>query len=144
MIARGIAFIFVPIGFGNVRETIATLMGLLAKEEIVGVFGVLEFKGLTQLAAYSFLLFNLLCAPCVAAMGAIRREMNSAKWTFFAIGYQCTFAYAISLIVYQFGLLFSGNGFTASTAAAFLVAGAVLYLFFRPNRNLAAGNSQSV
>ncbi|MBR6364801.1 MAG: ferrous iron transport protein B [Lachnospiraceae bacterium] len=134
MIARAIAWLFVPIGFGNVRETIATLMGLLAKEEIVGVFGVLEFKGLTQLAAYSFLLFNLLCAPCVAAMGAIRREMNSAKWTWFAIGYQCTFAYAVSFMVYQFGLLFTGHGFTVATAFAFLVFATVLYLFFRPNQ----------
>ena len=77
-------------------------------------------------------MFNLLCAPCFAAIGAIRREMNSAKWTWFAIGYQCVFAYAVSLIVYQLGLLFTGNGFALATAAAFLVAAGILFLFFRP------------
>ena len=132
MIGGAIMWIFAPLGFDNIRATIATIMGLVAKEEVVGVFGVLDFEGLTQLAAYSFLLFNLLCAPCFAAIGAIRREMNSAKWTWFAIGYQCVFAYAVSLIVYQLGLLFTGNGFGIATAAAFLVAAGILFLFFRP------------
>ena len=109
IVGGAIKWIFAPIGFANIKATIATIMGLVAKEEVVGVFGVLDFEGLTALAGFSFLIFNLLCAPCFAAIGAIKREMNSAKWTWFAIGYQCVFAYAISLIVYQFGLLFSGS-----------------------------------
>ena len=106
-IGGAICFIFAPIGFGTIEATVATFMGLLAKEEIVSVLGVLEFVGMTQLAGYSFLIFNLLCAPCFAAMGAIRREMNSPKWTAFAISYQCVFAYVISLIVYQLGAIFT-------------------------------------
>lgn len=107
-IGEGIMWIFAPLGFNNAQATIATIMGLVAKEEVVGVFGVLDFKGLAPLAAYSFLVFNLLCAPCFAAIGAIRREMNSAKWTWFAIGYQTVFAYAVSLMIYQFGSAFTG------------------------------------
>lgn len=107
-IGMGIGWIFAPLGFSEPTAAVATIMGLVAKEEVVAVFGVTDFQGLGRLAGFSFLLFNLLCAPCFAAMGAIRREMNSAKWTAFAIAYQCLFAYAVSLIVYQFGLLFTG------------------------------------
>ena len=109
IIGGAICWIFSPLGFGNITATVATIMGLVAKEEVVGVFGVLDFEGLTPLAGYAFLAFNLLCAPCFAAMGAIRREMNSAKWFWFAVGYQCGFAYIVSLIIYQLGLLFSGS-----------------------------------
>ena len=97
IIGNAVFWLFAPLGFGNIKATVATIMGLVAKEEIVGVFGVLDFEGMSKLAAYSFLIFNLLCAPCFAAMGAIKREMNNGKWTAFAIGYQCVFAYAISL-----------------------------------------------
>ena len=97
-IGNGICWIFAPLGFGEATATVATIMGLVAKEEVVGVFGVLDFKGLAPLAGYSFLAFNLLCAPCFAAIGAIKREMNSAKWTLFAVGYQCVFAYATALM----------------------------------------------
>ena len=86
----------------------------------------------TPLAAYSFLIFNLLCAPCFAAVGAIRREMNSAKWTWFAVGYQCLFAYAVALIVYQMGLVFTGAGVTFGTVAAFALAAVMVWLLFRP------------
>ena len=109
IIGGAICWIFSPLGFGNIKATVATIMGLVAKEEVVGVFGVLDFEGLTPLAGYAFLAFNLVCAPWFAAMGAIRREMNSAKWFWFAVGYQCGFAYIVSLIIYQLGLLFSGS-----------------------------------
>ena len=105
-------------------------MGLVAKEEVVGVFGVLDFEGMSKLAAYSFLIFNLLCAPCFAAMGAIKREMNSGKWTAFAIGYQCVFAYAISLIVYQLGSAFSGNYNIIGLIAAAIVLAFIIYMLF--------------
>ena len=126
--------IFAPLGFGTETAAVATIMGLVAKEEIVGVFGVLDFAAMTPLAGYSFLLFNLLCAPCFAAIGAIRREMNSARWTWFAIGYQCAFAYGVSLIVYQFGNMFMGNGniFGILAAAAVLVIAG--WLLFRKSR----------
>lgn len=107
-IGGAISWLFAPIGFNDPTAAVATLMGLVAKEEVVAVLGVTAFAGFTQIAAMSFLLFNLLCAPCFAAMGAIRREMNNWKWTTFAIVYQCLFAYAVSLTVYQFGLLFTG------------------------------------
>ena len=86
----------------------------------------------TPLSAYSFLIFNLLCAPCFAAMGAIKREMNSAKWTFFAIGYQCVFAYAISLVVYQLGMLFTGNGNILGSIVAFLIVAFFVFMLARP------------
>lgn len=126
--------IFAPLGFGTETAAVATIMGLVAKEEIVGVFGVLDFAAMTPLAGYSFLLFNLLCAPCFAAIGAIRREMNSARWTWFAIGYQCAFAYGMSLIVYQLGNMFIGNGniFGILAAAAVLVIAG--WLLFRKSR----------
>ena len=107
-------------------------MGLVAKEEVVGVFGVLDFEGLTALAGYSFLAFNLLCAPCFAAIGAIRREMNSAKWTWFAIGYQCALAYVTAFIIYQLGGLFTGSGNIIGAIAAAACAAGVIWLLVRP------------
>lgn len=157
VIGGAVAPLFAPLGFGNWQSTVATVMGLVAKEEVVGVFGVLygvagdalelveegAFGSLgaiamhfTALSAYSFLIFNLLCAPCFAAMGAIRREMNSAKWTGFAIGYQCVFAYAIALIAYQLGSLFAGNGFGLGTIVALALVALLIYLLARPNRAL--------
>ena len=110
-------------------------MGLVAKEEVVGVFGVLDFEGMTSIAAYSFLIFNLLCAPCFAAIGAIKREMNSAKWTWIAIGYQTIFAYCISLMVYQIvGLIMGVVSFSVWTVLALVVLAAFLYLLFRKNK----------
>ena len=132
IIGGAIKWIFAPVGFGNIKATIATIMGLVAKEEVVGVFGVLDFEGLNALAGFSFLIFNLLCAPCFAAIGAIKREMNSAKWTWFAIGYQCVFAYAVSLIVYQFGLLFTGSVNVIGLIFAIAVLAGLCYLVFRP------------
>lgn len=133
-IGGAICWIFAPLGFGNGTAAVATIMGLLAKEEVVGVFGVLDFAGLTPIAGYSFLIFNLLCAPCFAAIGAIRREMNSAKWTWFAIGYQCGFAYVVALIVYQLGCLFTGTGNVVGVGAAVLLMAGLLVLLFRRQR----------
>ena len=130
MIGNALCWIFAPLGFGNIKATVATIMGLVAKEEVVGVFGVLDFEGMTRLAAYSFLVFNLLCAPCFAAIGAIKREMNSAKWTWFAIGYQCVFAYASSLMIYQFGSLFTGNLNIIGLIAAVAVLALMIYMLF--------------
>ena len=132
-IGKGLCWIFAPLGFDNIKATIATIMGLVAKEEVVGVFGVLDFEEMSPLAAYSFLIFNLLCAPCFAAIGAIKREMNSPKWTWFAIGYQCLFAYAISLIVYNIGMLFTGS-FTIWTVAAVIVLAVLIYMLVRKNK----------
>ena len=149
LIGNAIAWIFIPLGWGNWQSAVATITGLIAKENVVGTFGVL-FGGFdevaengwqiwanmrevfTPLAAYSFLVFNLLCAPCFAAMGAIKREMNSAKWTLFAIGYQCVFAYAVSLVLYQLGMLFTGHGNLLGSIFAFAIAALILYLLFRP------------
>lgn len=134
MLGGALCRIFAPLGFGNIKATVATVMGLVAKEEIVGVFGVLDFEGMTKLSAYSFLVFNLLCAPCFAAIGAIRREMNSKVWTLFAVGYQCAFAYASSLMIYQFGSAITGNfnpiGFTAAAVTAVFM----LYMIFRSGK----------
>ncbi|MBR3862612.1 MAG: ferrous iron transport protein B, partial [Clostridia bacterium] len=131
---RGTKWLFAPLGFGTIENTVATFMGLVAKEEIVAVLGVLDFLDMTQLAGFSFLLFNLLCAPCFAAMGAIRREMNSAKWTAFAILYQCGFAYAVSFVVYQLGALLAPN--TAANPVGVVLAIAVIvgfaYMLLRP------------
>lgn len=132
MIGGALCWIFKPLGFGNIKATIATIMGLVAKEEVVGVFGVLDFEGMTKLAAYSFLVFNLLCAPCFAAIGAIKREMNSAKWTWFAIGYQCVFAYATSLMIYQIGSAFTGNLNIVGLIAAIAVLVFMLYMLLKP------------
>lgn len=146
-----IAWIFAPLGWGNWQSAVAAITGLIAKENVVGTFGVLyggydevaengwqvwdSMRAIfTPVAAYSFLAFNLLCAPCFAAIGAIRREMNSAKWTWFAIGYQCGFAYAVSLVIYQLGMLFTGNGNVLGTIAAFAVIAFVIYMFVRPHK----------
>lgn len=126
-----VKWIFTPLGFADIKATIATVMGLVAKEEVVGVFGVLDFEGMTALAGYAFLAFNLLCAPCFAAIGAIRREMNNAKWTAFAIAYQCGFAYVVSLIIYNIGLLCTGV-FSVWTVVAFLLIIGLIYMLVRP------------
>ena len=132
MIGNSLKWIFAPLGFDRAEATIATIMGLVAKEEVVGVFGVLDFVAMSKLAAYSFLVFNLLCAPCFAAMGAIKREMNNARWFWFAIGYQCGLAYVVSLCIYQFGRLFSEGIFGVGTVVAFLLAAGFVYLLVRP------------
>lgn len=143
IIGNALKWLFAPLGFGNIKATVATFMGLVAKEEVVAVFGVLDFDGMGRLAAFSFLIFNLLCAPCFAAMGAIRREMNSAKWTLFAIGYQCIFAYITSLCVFQLGTfftaLYSGNPILAwniigACVSALLIVFAGYMLFRKPRR----------
>lgn len=126
-----VRWVFAPLGFNNIQAAIATVMGLVAKEEVVGVFGVLDFNGLSPLAAYSFLIFNLLCAPCFAAIGAIRREMNSAKWTLFAVAYQTVLAYAFALIIYQSGLLFCGEVNVAGLIFALFVLASGIYLLVR-------------
>lgn len=148
-IGSAICVIFVPLGWGNWQGAVATITGLVAKENVVGTFGVL-FGGFdevaengwqiwnnmqavfTPLAAYSFLVFNLLCAPCFAAMGAIKREMNNGKWTAFAIAYQCGFAYAAALIVYQLGMLFTGGGNVAGSIAALVLVALMVFLLVRP------------
>ncbi len=134
IIGNGLCWIFAPLGFGDATATVATIMGLVAKEEVVGVFGVLDFEGIGMLAGYSFLAFNLLCAPCFAAIGAIRREMNSAKWTWFAIGYQCALGYAVALCIYQFGCLFTGNVNIIGLIFALIVFAGFVYLLARPNK----------
>lgn len=136
-IGAAICWIFTPLGFGEPTAAVATIMGLVAKEEVVGVFGVLDFVSMTSLAGYSFLVFNLLCAPCFAAIGAIRREMNSAKWTWFAIGYQCVFAYAVSLMINQFGLLFTGNVNVIGLVFAVIVLAFLVYMLVRPAKDSA-------
>ncbi len=136
-IGSAVCWLFAPLGFGEPTAAVATLMGLIAKEEVVAVFGVTDsLAAFTPLSGFSFLVFNLLCAPCFAAMGAIRREMNNWKWTAFAISYQCGFAYAVSLMIYRFGLLFTGNvggvgGILWTVIAAALAAG-MLFQLFRP------------
>lgn len=132
MVGKAIGWIFAPLGFGGIKTTIATMMGLAAKEEVVGVFGVLDFQSMSGPAAFSFMVFNLLCAPCFAAIGAIRREMNNAKWFWFAIGYQTGFAYFVSLCIYQLGGLFAGFGFGFGALAALFLCIVFLYLLFRP------------
>ncbi|MDD6292647.1 MAG: ferrous iron transporter B [Eubacteriales bacterium] len=132
-IGNAVSFIFAPLGFNNIKATIATIMGLVAKEEVVGVFGVLDFENMTKIAAYSFLVFNLLCAPCFAAMGAIKREINNTKWFWFAIGYQTLLAYVVSLCIYQIGALIIGEiSFGIATVVAILLIIGFLYLLFRP------------
>ena len=144
-----IAPIFAPLGFGDWKSAVAVVTGLIAKENVVATFGIL-YGGLdevsedgvevwtalqasmTALAGYSFLVFNLLCAPCFAAMGAIKREMNNGKWTAFAIGYQCVFAYAVSLMVYQFGSLFTGNGNIIGVIFAVIILAFILFMLFKP------------
>ena len=156
MIGRGIAWIFAPLGWGDWKSAVAAITGLVAKENVVGTFGILygfaevaedgaEVWGtlassMTAVAAYSFLVFNLLCAPCFAAMGAIKREMNNAKWFWFAIGYQTLLAYAVSLCVFQFGSLLTGGGFTIGTVAAILILAGFMYLLLRPYKESATLN----
>jgi ferrous iron transport protein B len=146
-IGNAIAVIFAPLGFGTWDAAVATITGLIAKENVVGTMGVLygfaevseegeEIWGafasqFTVLSAYTFLLFNLYCPPCFAAIGAIKREMNNARWTLFAVGYQLAWGYALALIVYQLGMFFAGNGFSAGTAAGILVFGAIVWLLLR-------------
>ena len=129
---NSLKWIFAPLGFDRAEATIATIMGLVAKEEVVGVFGVLDFVAMSKIAAYSFLVFNLLCAPCFAAMGAIKREMNNIKWFWFAISYQCGLAYVVSLCIYQLGKLFSEGAFGVGTVTAFLFVAGFIYLLVRP------------
>ena len=134
-----IAWIFTPLGWGNWQASVASITGLVAKENIVGTMGILYPEGWPEIAAafsktagYSFLVFNLLCAPCFAAIGAIKREMNSAKWTWFAIGYQCLLAYGTALIVYQFGQAFTGSMNIIGLTASVLILAGMCYLLFRP------------
>jgi ferrous iron transport protein B len=140
-VGRYVQWLFAPLGWGEWRAVVASVTGLIAKENIVGTMGVLYggtdltvYQALAQtftgISGFSFLVFNLLCAPCFAAIGAIRREMNSAKWTWFAIGYQCLFAYAISLMIYQFGRIFTGNVNVIGLIAAILVLGLFVYMLF--------------
>ena len=153
--------IFKPQGFGSWMPTVATVTGLIAKENVVGTFGVLynyddrdgeeeleengdqiwnnvadDFRSFSgghgKLAAFAFMLFNLLCAPCFAAMGAVKREMNSPKWTLFAIGYMCVFAYAVSLIVFQVGKIFAGGVDVAGLIAALVLLACLCWQLFRP------------
>lgn len=157
VVGSAIAVLFKPLGFGNWQAAVATVLGLVAKEEVVGVFGSLssmadadlafalveegsselaligqEFFGGSKLAGFSFMIFNLLCAPCFAAIGAIRREMNNPKWSWFAVGYMTVFAYAVSLIVYQIGLLFTGAVNVLGLIVAVIALAAIIYLLVRP------------
>ena len=152
IVASAISWIFIPQGFGDWRATVASISGLIAKENVVGTFGVLYHFGgelsdngdeiwpevaanFTALSAYSFMIFNLLCAPCFAAMGAIKREMNNGKWTAIAIGYMCLLAYCASLVVYQIGGLITGEvGFNFFTIVAVAIIAFTIYLLFRPNK----------
>ena len=152
IVASAISWIFIPQGFGDWRATVASISGLIAKENVVGTFGVLYHyadelsdngdeiwpevaANFTALSAYSFMIFNLLCAPCFAAMGAIKREMNNGKWTAIAIGYMCLLAYCASLVVYQIGGLITGEvGFNFFTIVAVAIIAVTIYLLFRPNK----------
>ena len=150
VIGRGISWIFAPLGWGSWQAAVAAITGLVAKENVVGTFGILfgfaevaedgqEIWGtmaqtFTAVSAYSFLVFNLLCAPCFAAIGAIKREMNNAKWTWFAIGYQTALAYAVSLCIYQLGTWFTTGTFGIGAAVALLVIALFIYLMVRPYR----------
>lgn len=151
-IGTAIAWIFAPLGWTKAGEgwkmAVAAVTGLIAKENVVATFGMLygfaevaedgaEIWGnlaaaMTPIAAYGFLVFNLLCAPCFAAMGAIKREMNNTKWFLFAIGYQCGLAYVVSLCIYQIGILLTGGGFSFWTIVAFVLVIGFLYMLFRP------------
>ena len=157
-IGKAFCWLFVPLGWGGWKPAVASVTGLIAKENVVGTFGILYHfagelaengdeiwsnfaknlnelsGGHASLAAYSFLIFNLLCAPCFAAIGAIKREMNNAKWTWFAIGYQCGFAYVIALIVYQFGIAVAGTPNVIGLIAAIVLTVGILYLLFRKNK----------
>ncbi|EJO5349363.1 ferrous iron transport protein B [Clostridium botulinum] len=150
-IGQVIAPIFNPLGWGDWKAAVATITGLIAKENVVGTFGILYGAGevaedgveiwktlqgaFTPLSAYSFLIFNLLCAPCFAAIGAIRREMGNGKWTWLAVGYQTGLAYTAALVVYQLGLLFTGKGFGIGTVVALVLLAGFLYMLFRPQKD---------
>lgn len=149
-IGNAIAWIFTPLGWGNWQAAVASITGLVAKENIVGTMGILYGGGelsvyaelaanFTKLAGFSFLTFNLLCAPCFAAIGAIKGEMNSAKWTWIAIGYQCGFAYIVSLCIYNIGRLISGGVFNIWTVVAIILVAMFLYFLFRPSKERKAG-----
>ena len=142
-IGGAIAWIFAPLGWGNWQATVASITGLVAKENIVGTLGILYGGGdgsvydamaaaFTGITGYSFLVFNLLCAPCFAAIGAIKREMNNAKWTWFAIGYQCGFAYVIALMINQFGSLFTGSANVLGVIVAGILLAGLIYMLVRP------------
>ena len=142
-IGGAIDWIFAPLGWGNWQAVVASITGLVAKENIVGTLGVLYGGGdgsvydamaaaFTGITAYSFLVFNLLCAPCFAAIGAIKREMNSRKWTWFAIGYQCVFAYVIALMINQFGGLFTGNANILGVIVAVILLASIIYILCKP------------
>ena len=138
-IGNAIAWIFAPLGWGTWQAAVASITGLVAKENIVGTMGILYPAGwaeigaaFTQISGYSFLVFNLLCAPCFAAIGAIKREMNNAKWTWFAIGYQCGFAYLIALMINQFGNAFTGSLNVIGLIAAIVVLAGMIYMLFKP------------
>ena len=138
-IGNAIAWIFAPLGWGTWQAAVASITGLVAKENIVGTMGILYPAGwaeigaaFTQISGYSFLVFNLLCAPCFAAIGAIKREMNNAKWTWFAIGYQCGFAYIIALMINQFGNLFLGHASVIGLIFALAALAGMLYMLFKP------------
>ena len=138
-IGNAIAWIFAPLGWGTWQAAVASITGLVAKENIVGTMGILYPAGwaeigaaFTQISGYSFLVFNLLCAPCFAAIGAIKREMNNAKWTWFAIGYQCGFAYLVALMINQFGNAFTGSLNVIGLIAAIAALALIIYMLFKP------------
>ena len=138
-IGNAIAWIFAPLGWGTWQAAVASITGLVAKENIVGTMGILYPDGwteigaaFTQISGYSFLVFNLLCAPCFAAIGAIKREMNNAKWTWFAIGYQCGFAYVVALMINQFGNAFTGSLNVLGLIAAVVALALIVYMLFKP------------
>ena len=138
-IGNAIAWIFAPLGWGTWQAAVASITGLVAKENIVGTMGILYPDGwteigaaFTQISGYSFLVFNLLCAPCFAAIGAIKREMNNAKWTWFAIGYQCGFAYLVALMINQFGNAFTGSLNVLGLIAAVAALALIVYMLFKP------------
>jgi ferrous iron transport protein B len=155
-----VAWIFAPLGWGSWKPAVAAVTGLIAKENVVGTFGILYKYGevsemgeeiwgnlqaeMSALAGYSFLVFNLLCAPCFAAIGAIKREMNSAKWTWFAIGYQCIFAYVVSLIIYQIGSAVTGSIHPVGLIAALICLGLMLYQLFKPYKEATSISERAV
>ncbi len=152
-IGGAIDWLFAPLGWGNWQAVVASITGLVAKENIVGTLGVLYGGGdgsvydamaaaFTGITAYSFLVFNLLCAPCFAAIGAIKREMNNAKWTWFAIGYQCGFAYVIALMINQFGSLFTGNANILGVIVAVILLAGLIYLLVRPYKEATKLNAK--
>ncbi len=159
-VGRVLAPLFVPLGWGEWKAAVASVTGLIAKENVVGTFGILYGfsevaedgaevwtnlqAAFTQLSAFSFLMFNLLCAPCFAAIGAVRSEMGTTKWTLLTVGYQTIFAYVVSLIVYQLGMLFTGGGFGIGTVAAFALIAVLLYGLFRKPSKVISKSDLSV